>query len=346
MPRLGIRAQAKVLGHIKLARLLSMREEEAERMAVSLAGDPLLKSLQAAGAVSRTPFPAAFFAAKRMAGRDLAPAQEGLGELLDGRSDLVRLMRRIGVARLQKHFLGEKAASDKARARACKITPEEARLLRGFLDRLYIRTEFETRAAAPVKTYSAVAGIGFRGGKAELRFFHREVWKGRYSVDSDRLSAYARGLDAKARERVRRILHKIELLDHRKTTLYRALEALLSAQADYLSSGDPARRQPLTQKSLAQALGVDASSLNRLISNKSVELPWGLEAPMKALLPSAKTLSRELVDALARERPRDSDEILRKELARRYNIFLSRRSIAQYRKELGVGASSRRRSAR
>lgn len=341
-PRIAARVRTTVIGHMKLAALLSMGEEDAAGQAKSLEAEPLFRLLRRAGAVTLMPFPAACFAARRMAGRFLASPQDGLGELLDGRSDLVDLMRRVGEARLKEHFLGDRAVSDSGRARACGLTLEEARELGSFIDRLYIRTEFEPVAEASVQVFSAVAGIGIVGGKPELRFFHREVWSKRYKVDRPLLSACVAKLDARDREAAARLATRLELFEWRKTTLYRALEALISAQARYLLTGDPSRRQPLTQRSLAAALGVDASSINRLISNKSVELPWGLEAPMKALLPSAKSLCRETVFSLAQERPGDSDESLRTELSRRHQIFLSRRSVAQYRKELGLAGRSRR----
>ncbi|MEK9145089.1 MAG: hypothetical protein AAB339_05725, partial [Elusimicrobiota bacterium] len=63
------------------------------------------------------------------------------------------------------------------------------------------------------------------------------------------------------------------------------------------------------------------------------------EAPMKALLPSAKALALERLAALVTERPGSSDEGLRRELASRWQIRLSRRSIAQYRKDLGLPSS-------
>lgn len=84
------------------------------------------------------------------------------------------------------------------------------------------------------------------------------------------------------------------------------------------------------------------SVLNRLISNKSVRLPWGLEAPLKALIPSAKTLLRDRLHDLALSHPGSSDENLRKLMERLHGARLSRRSIAQYRQDLGLGARGKR----
>jgi RNA polymerase sigma-54 factor len=150
------------------------------------------------------------------------------------------------------------------------------------------------------------------------------------------------GLPAVEGRRAQGFLKRLEFVDQRKTTLYRALEVLLEAQRDFLLTGDLGRRKPFTQRALSSRLDADPSALNRLISNKSIQLPWGLEAPLKTFLPSSKSLMRERLEALAKDKPHLSDERLRLEMARLHAVRLSRRSIAQYRKELGIGSRRRR----
>lgn len=179
-------------------------------------------------------------------------------------------------------------------------------------------------------------------GEPELAFFNREVWKGRYKIDSEKLAQLLPGLDPAERRRAENTLKKLEFADKRKTTLYRALELLLSVQTDYLVTGEPGRRRPLSQKTLAKNLEVDPSVLNRLISNKSIQMPWGLEAPMEVLLPSSKKVNLERLYAIAAENPSLSDEKLRAELRFRHGVDLSRRSIAQYRQDLRLAAAGSR----
>ncbi|MBI4425305.1 MAG: hypothetical protein HY554_16365 [Elusimicrobia bacterium] len=343
VPRLALTTAMRLQGRLKLARLLEMREEEMARLARALEADPLFERLARAGALSRRPFPGAYFAARRWAGWSLAPASGGLGDLLDSDSAAVRVLRRIGRERFEESFLRAEGLTDAQRARRCGVSTADAALLRALLDRLYIREEFEPAPGpAPARVFSAVAGVGLEGGKPVLRFFHRDVWKGEFAVDERGLEALVRRVSREEGARLERFARRLVFLGRRQTTLYKALQALLSAQAEWLATGDPLKRQPLTQRSLAAALGVDASAINRLISNKAVELPWGTEAPMRCLLPSAKTLAIEKLEALARRRPDLSDEGLRRELASGHQIHLSRRSVAQYRQDLGLGARGRR----
>lgn len=330
-------------GALKLARLLAMSERDFEARVREVEANPLFPSLIEAGAVKLDPY-SSRFSARRPEGREMSIAGGRLPDLLDGRGDLVKLIRRVGQERFEELFLGDNDLNDQARARSCGISSDDARRLREFVDRVYIQAELEAPSAAPApqKVFSAVAGVELAGGKPVIGFFNREIWKGRYRIDAERLVRLRNALPLQESKRLEGLLRQLEFLDRRKSTLYRVLEVLLEAQSEYLVTGDPARRRSLTQRSVADRLDVTPSVLNRLISNKSVRLPWGLEAPLKALIPSAKSLLRERLHDLALSHPDSSDENLRKKMERLYDATLSRRSIAQYRQELGLGARGKR----
>jgi hypothetical protein len=331
------------MGALKLAHMAEMPEEEFEKELKALEENKFFKLLKAGGALNLAEFPSARYAARNYAGYGLKLAGGDLPELADGKGDLVGLIQNIGQEKFEACFLRDAAMSDVERAEECDITVADAARLRAFVDRAFIQAEFEGRAEAPAaQVYSAVAGIEMDEGAPALAFFHREVWKGHYKVDQEKLEELTRGLPPAERAGVEKLLKRVEFADKRKTTLYRALEILLNIQADYLATGEPGRRRPLSQKTLAKNLEVHPSVLNRLVSNKSVQLPWGTEAPMNVLLPSAKEVNLERLYSIAAERPELSDEKLRSELKSRHGIDLSRRSVAQYRKDLSLAASGRR----
>jgi RNA polymerase sigma-54 factor len=180
-------------------------------------------------------------------------------------------------------------------------------------------------------------------GKPGLAFFNRQIWKGRYQVNEDKSRRMLASLPAAEARRLEGFLRELGLLDRRKSTLYRVLEALIETQEPFFVSGDPDQRRPLTQRELSDKLDISPSVLNRLISNKSVQLPWGLEAPMKTLVPSRKSLIRDRLHDLVRQYPASTDEELGRKIDRRYGVRLSLRSIAQYRTELGLGNLRERR---
>ncbi|MEK7232438.1 MAG: hypothetical protein AAB268_01370 [Elusimicrobiota bacterium] len=341
--RTSTSARPRVQAGIKLARLLELPEGDFAKQVRELEANVFFRSLMDARVISVQPYANAGFTARRFGGWELSTASDGVSAL-DGRGELAELLQRIGQERFEECFLREASFTDEERARLCGISREEVSRLRDMVTSLYVQEEFDSAASvpAPAKTYSAVAGITVDGGKPALAFFNREIWKGRYQVDEEMRGKMIETLPAIDAKRVDKFLRDLELLDRRKTTLYRVLEALIETQSQFFVSGDPDQRQPLTQRDLSDRLDISPSVLNRLISNKSIQLPWGLEAPLKVLLPSRKAMIRSRLHDLIRESPESSDPELAKKIDRLYGVKLSRRSIAQYRADLGVGNSRNR----
>lgn len=339
----GARTSPARMGALKMAHLAGMSEEEFEKYLKKMAGGRVFQLLKTFGVINLVEFPAARYAARQYAGYGLKLSGGDLPELADGNGDLVELIQGVGQEKFEACFLKDAVMSDIERAEECDITLKDAERLRDFVNKAFIQAEFEGAVEAPAaKVYSAVAGIEVKDGEPLLGFFHREIWKGRYKVDGDKLAQLLPGLEPAERNRVEKMLRKIEFADKRKTTLYRTLEILISVQAEYLTSGEPGRRRPLSQKTLAKNLEVDASVINRLVSNKSIQMPWGMEAPISVLLPTSKAVNLERLYAIAAEKPELSDEKLRVELKTRHGVDLSRRSVAQYRKDLSLAASGDR----
>ena len=332
------------LGGMKLARLLSLPEREFAENVRKVEDDPLFRALREAAVVSLVPYPGARFGERRYPGLELRASADGFSDLLSEDGELLSLITRIGRESFEEHFLGEQAVSADDCARSCGISLEEVVKLRGFVDRLYIQGEFsQTAQSAPrERSYSAVAGIGLDNGTPVLEFFHREIWKGRYKIDAGRLAVLTSSLPRHEARRLEQFARELQFLDQRKTTFYRALEAIIAAQADFLVTGDLDRLKPLTQRAVAARIGAGPSVLNRLVSGKSVRLPSGLDVPIKALMPSSKSLLRERLRDVALAGPGLSDESLRREINRLCGTALSRRSITQYRNELGLGGRDER----
>lgn len=343
--RTGTSSRTSVQVGIKLARLLELPEEDFAGRVRELEGDVLFRRLIHAKVISVQPYAGAGFMAQRFGGWGLRTASDGIPAALDGQGDLAQLLQKVGEKVFQECFLSDEGYSDEERARLCRISKEEAGRLRELVNSLYVQAEFDGAAssAAPAKTYSAVAGITVEKGKPRLAFFNRQIWKGRYQVDEDKSRRMLESLPVAEARRLEGFLRDLGLLDRRKSTLYRVLEALIEAQAQFFVSGEPGKRRALTQRELSDKLDITPSVLNRLISNKSIQLPWGLEAPMKTLLPSRKSLIRDRLYDLVHAYPDATDENLCRKIDRLYGVELSSRSIAQYRVELGIGGLRERR---
>ncbi len=324
-----------------------MPEREFEDQIREIEATEQFRLLKASGVLSIHPFAGARLATRHFGGRDLIASSSALTEVLDGRGSLARLLERVGQERFEECFLQDNPLSDEERARSCGISKEDVRKLREMVDRLYVQAEFDdsSRISAPAKAYSVVAGIQLEDGRPVLSFFNRDIWKGRYEIDPHKQAALVAALPSGQVQDIDRLISRLDFIERRKSTLYRALETLIDLQADYLLTGAPERRRPLTQRKIAAQLGVAPSVLNSLVSNKAIQLPWGLESPMKVLMPSAKSLLLSRLFDLAMDKPELSDESLGSELNRLYGAHVSRRSVAHYRSNLRIGGSGCRAAA-
>ena len=334
--KISSKTSSVLRGRMKLAGLFAMSEEEFEGLLASVEGSERFNLLRKTGVLSVAGFSKARFNARNFAGYGLRMEAGGLPELVDGKYNYARLIQGIGREKFETLFLKNETLSDAERAEECGISEEDSKKIREFLNRVFIQAEFASPAAGvpPAAVYSAVAGVEIENGKPVLGFFNREVWKGRYSVNEKKLAMYISGVSEKEAAAARELIKRVGFLEQRKTTLYAALEKLIAAQADYLLTGEPAKRRPYTQRVLAKELGVHASVLNRLVSNKSVQLPWGMETPMSELLPSEKKINREKLYAIMIKHPQSTDADLARLLERVSGKKISRRSINQYRREL------------
>lgn len=335
-PRL--KARRSIHGRLRLARLLQLPERDLAAKIRELEGSPLFAVLQQSGAVAIEPYSNARFSARRFGGWSLRAPKDGLGAVIEGQDAALGLAAKIGQELFERCFLQGSGMSDAERAGLCGLSVREVHLLRQLVDRLEVQAEFEEPgAAAPGTTFSVVAGVEIQGRKPVLGFFHRDVWKGRYRVEAEKLRALQAERDDFAQ--LQELARELEHFNRRRTTLYRLLETLLEEQADFFLTGKLERRRPLSQKELAGRIGSSPSVVNALILNKALQLPSGIDVELKVLVPSRKTVTKDLLYGLAAERPKATDEELRREIFSRHGVRLGRRSVAQYRKELRLGST-------
>jgi len=121
----------------------------------------------------------------------------------------------------------------------------------------------------------------------------------------------------------------------------------VKVQKKFLTSSGGGELRPLTMHQVAQVVGLHESTVSRAISNKYIDTPRGL-LPLKYFFTTAietadggevssrqvKHLVRELVGKEDPKKPL-SDEVL-VNLIRARGMKIARRTIAKYRKELGI----------
>jgi RNA polymerase sigma-54 factor len=159
-----------------------------------------------------------------------------------------------------------------------------------------------------------------------------------------------------ARERVERARWVVDAVRQRADTLLRVATSIFSLQRTFLEEG-PGHLVPSTMSALAEELGVHVSTISRAVAGKHAQTPWGV-FPLRYFFQSATPLSpeaegaatarddlrevvRSVFEAEDKRSPLSDDEVAA-ELARRGHP-VARRTVAKYRKELGIQSSYRRR---
>ena len=141
----------------------------------------------------------------------------------------------------------------------------------------------------------------------------------------------------------------IEVLKQRQETLFNTMSAIVKCQRDYFMSGDERDLKPLGQQQIADMIGKDVSVVSRAVSNKYVQLPWGIKSLKSFFSEDINGASRhevyddlkKLVDAEDKAHPLSDDALC--DRLKDMGYRLERRTVAKYRDALKIPSSTVRR---
>lgn len=146
----------------------------------------------------------------------------------------------------------------------------------------------------------------------------------------------------------------IRAVRQRNSTMMHVMEAIAAQQRDFFLEGDPALIRPLILKDVADAAGVDISTVSRVVNSKYVQTPFGIRL-LRDFFSDAienssgetistrevKTALASIVEAEDKQDPLTDDRLV-EELARR-GYKLARRTVAKYREQLRIPIARMRR---
>ncbi len=139
----------------------------------------------------------------------------------------------------------------------------------------------------------------------------------------------------------------IDAIRQRNETLLRTMRAIVSIQREFFLEGDDMYLKPMILKDIADRTGYDISTISRVSNSKYVQTNGGIY-PLKHFFSESmvneqgeevatRAIKNELakiIDAEDKLNPLNDDELVEALRARGYVI--ARRTIAKYRKQLGV----------
>jgi RNA polymerase sigma-54 factor len=194
-------------------------------------------------------------------------------------------------------------------------------------------------------------------GKLEIKLNGKNAPELRVSrAFQEMLQTYAKGdkQQKDIKEAVTFIKHKldsaswfIQAIQQRQGTLLKTMEGIVSKQYDFFLTGDDAQLRPLKMKEIAAMIGMDISTVSRVVSAKSVQTDFGM-FPLKYFFSEGimndsgedistrelKNILREIIEQEPAGSPH-ADEELEKLLAEK-GYVVKRRTVAKYREALGI----------
>lgn len=343
-------------GRLTAAKWLSMSEPEVIKEITQVETDPLFKDLMYGAKdlpplMHRRRWPAGGLTGGYYELNEQVAAGGGSGDvsdILERREDLIGLIRRIGVAAFERCFLyGEEGKTLVETCRELGITEADGRRILDLVLEVGTRSEFFRPTVAPGQAgirYHCIASIDQDKRDPEhlsFRFMSTHWARGRYVVLYDKLEEWKgrRNLTSEEKKSLRQLLKRVELINMRQDTLFQILSRVTTEQSSYLRSRDATRLRPLSLRELSRRIGVAPSTVSRAVSNRSIFLPWGEEAPLKSLLTGQRyVLTSILADWVEKGRVKRgvTDEELMGRLASEAGITVSRRTVNEVRRKLAA----------
>jgi RNA polymerase sigma-54 factor len=158
-----------------------------------------------------------------------------------------------------------------------------------------------------------------------------------------------------AKQKVEAAAWFIEALKQRQQTLLKTMQAIVALQHDFFMEGDDMQLKPMILKDVASTIGMDISTVSRIVSNKVVQTHFGIY-PLKYFFTEAiqTTLGEEvssqsvrqalgdLIEAEDKKSPH-ADEVLTA-LLQQQGFHIARRTVAKYREKMHLPVARLRKS--
>lgn len=351
----------RLIGRIRFANVMDMPEVEFRKFIQEVESSSLFKKLMAESnngvnrdrIIKYQKFPHTGQSSRLLKIKERVLHDKGsfnIESFLDGKEEVVRMIRNLGINKFRKHFLGEELVYEPERiANECGLSLEEVKNIRDLVDEMFIQSEFycsTNNGEVGGVYYTKVASLEKIDGEYIIGYFDFNSSLGRYVINYGKIEELKKqGFFTKEElKEIDRLLQNLRLINERKTVIYRILENIIDQQRDYLGSGNSLDLKLFTQRELSRKIGVSPSHICRAIRYKNVETPWGQEKPLKFFFPNKKAILKEYIkEIIGKEGDPGSDRAIKEKLEKGIGIHVSRRSVVDYRKELKIPSSYNRR---
>jgi DNA-directed RNA polymerase specialized sigma54-like protein len=343
---LQTRQELKLIFRLEQANLLEMPEEDFRRLIGEVESSPLFRRLYRKEKLiryqrfPRTDLSSSFYPLKEEMVVDKGSLD--VESLLLNKEHVVGQIQKLGLEKFRQYFLypDESELTMEEIAQECDLDVTEVQEVESLINEFSILSEFYNPSALGPEQgvyYTKVASVERGPEGFVLGYYSPSFARGRYSINYERFEELKKsGIfgDNEAKE-AKQLFRKLELINTRKDTITQVLQGVVEKQALYFESGDPKALLPFSQKELARRIGLAPSSVSRAIRGRSIVTPWGAEVPLKRFFPRPREFRKELLrHLLETDKGLSSDETIRSKLWEKLGVSISRRSVANLRKEL------------
>lgn len=342
-------AKVRLFSRLKIADLLQVPENEMARVVRDLEKDPVFKKFMGLeGGGYR------IFHRQRYAGTHLSRRFYDLHEdlvssanrfdaqgFLAGRSSVIALIRSIGKADFERHFLYQQAGYSRPEiARTLGLTPEQVDGVFDFLLEFSVQAEFIQPSSLRTENASRPICLGRIEGNPldgfSLACFLPHMARGKYRIDYDAWKSLRENA-ALPPDEIRRgtqIIQEVEMINLRSDNFHRAFQESLQTARAFLATGRPEKQRVLSLREASRRLGVSSSTVCRLVAGRSVILPWGEEVLLSRMFPQKKQVLCEILKNRQAEFSQVGDGDVQRFLLNDYQLRVPRRTVNYWRGRL------------
>ncbi len=139
----------------------------------------------------------------------------------------------------------------------------------------------------------------------------------------------------------------IDAIQQRQNTLLVTMQAIIDMQRDYFLTGDETQLKPMILKDIAEKVGLDISTISRVVNSKYVQTPYGTfllktffsegitnNEGEEVSTREIKKILQDCIDNESKEKPMTDEALMQVLKEKGYPI--ARRTVAKYREQLGI----------
>jgi RNA polymerase sigma-54 factor len=139
----------------------------------------------------------------------------------------------------------------------------------------------------------------------------------------------------------------IDAIRQRQNTLLLTMEAIIEYQRAFFNEGDETELRPMILKDIAEATGLDISTISRVVNSKYIQTHFGIfslkfffsegmqtDSGEEVSTKEIKKILQDCIEVEDKRKPLTDEKLM--DILREKGYPIARRTVAKYREQLGL----------